>query len=226
MIRRDLFLVIMALIAFSLIALPGIAQEPLPPVFATNTPMPSPFLITTPAAALDRYALRPWQSEDLMAVLRTRVEQLAPGLTELQKAVQVTQYELARRFTGAPRNLVERDLLLRAMLATPPGMVDMRTIIRPFLETLINQRPQAVSRVSFGQAGFQIDMLAANIDGVLPQDAVFHVRYPLSWRGRTADLRGFYSRDYGRLRALSPADHTRFARCTGRRGVESGVDGY
>jgi hypothetical protein len=178
MCRRDLMLALVALISLSAIALPGAAQEQSPPIFATNTPMPSPVIITTPAVAQDRYALRLWQAEDMQAVLRTRVDQLGPGLSELQKVVQITQYEFARRFPGGARDGAEHERLLRAMLAAPPGSVDMRGVVRPALEVLINQRAQAGSPMSFGRGGFQIDMIAANINGVPPQDAVFHVRYP------------------------------------------------
>lgn len=176
--RRDLLFVLMALIGLIAIVLPGVAQESQPPAFATNTPVPSPILITTPAAALNRYALRLWRAEDLLAVLRNRVEQLAPGLTELQKAVRLTQYELAHRFPDAPSNPAERARLLRAMLAAPPGSVDMRAVARPYLASLINQRARSGAPVSFSQGGFQIERTDANIDGVPPQDAVFHVRYP------------------------------------------------
>ena len=176
--RRDLILAMLASVLWIAVALPGVAQEAQPPVFATNTPMPAPMLVTTPAAALDRYALRLWQVEDLQAVLQSRVEQLAPGLSELQKVIEITQYELTRRFPDASQRGANNDSLRMAMLAAPPGSVDMRTVVRPHIEALINARVQAGAATSFEQAGFQIDMLPANLDGVSPQDAVFHVRYP------------------------------------------------
>ena len=176
--RRDFLLAVLASAFWIAVALPGAAQEAQPPVFVTNTPMPAPMLVTTPAAALDRYALRLWQAQDLQAVLQSRVEQLAPGLPELQKVVEITQYELMRRFPEAAQRSANNDALRMAMLAAPPGSVDMRTVVRPHIQALINARLQAGSATSFEQAGFQIDLLSANLDGLSPVDAVFHVRYP------------------------------------------------
>lgn len=176
--RGNLLLIIIVLIGLGAIALPGTAQEPLPPVFATNTPMAPSVIISTPAAPQDRYALRGWQAGDLLAVLQARVQQLAPGLVESQKAVRLVQYELERRFPGEPRDPAAGERLLRAMLAAPPGSVDMRAIARPYLQGIINGRANVGVPVAFEQAGFQIEMLAANLDGLAPPDAVFHIRYP------------------------------------------------
>ena len=73
--RRYVLLVIFCW--FILLTLPIAAQDAAP--FATNTPQPPQSVIITPAAPLERYALRMWQEQDLLSVLLTSVKQLTPG---------------------------------------------------------------------------------------------------------------------------------------------------
>ena len=148
----------------------------------TNTPLPEPLLLTTPAAPMNRYALRTWNAGDLQAVLARYLRQLQPGGKEMQKLVRLMQYELERRFPGAPRTMAARLALLSTMLAAPRGSVDLRDIARPYIENLLNQHG---GPADFSAQGFQIEATAANFDGRAPQDALLHVRY----RDSGGDLR-------------------------------------
>ncbi|MBZ0301360.1 MAG: hypothetical protein K8J31_16555, partial [Anaerolineae bacterium] len=153
---------------------PGLAQDPRPPLFATNTP-PAPLaVISTPSVPINRFVLRPWQAGDLVEVLYTRVRQLTPGAIEMENAIALTQYELTRRFPRALQDAKVRQRLLPAMLAAPIGSIDLRSVARPFIEALVNQQA-AAPLIPFEDAGFQVDVLPANLDGIAPEDAVLHV---------------------------------------------------
>jgi hypothetical protein len=165
--RRYLFFVLSCLLIS--MTLPITAQD-VPPL-ATNTPRPPQAVIVTPAAPLERYALRIWQEQDLLDVLLTSVRRLTPGMVELQKAIRLIQHELQQRFPSAPSDAQTREDLLMAMLAAPRGGVDMRFVSRPYVESLING-----PRIDY--KGFQIEIQPADIDGISPIDAVLHVRYP------------------------------------------------
>lgn len=169
--RRCIWFVWISLLVAVSTALPGAAQDA--PIFATNTPRPPQPVITTPSAPINRFVLRPWREADLVEVLYTRVRQLTPSATELQKAVRLTQYELERRFPGAPHDLSARERLLQAMLSAPVGTVDIRPVLRPFIEALVNQ--QSGGLASFSHGDLQIDVLPANLNGTEPRDAVLHV---------------------------------------------------
>ncbi len=153
------------------------AQEDLP-AFATNTPVPPALVRVTPAAAMNRYALRPWTAAAMQDVLAVYVAQLGSGSSEAQKTVRLLQYEMQRRFPGAPRDQVARQRLLNLMLAAPPGSVDMRALLRPSVETLLNQRGVTASGLADFQAnGFSVEVTPADFDGQDPLDALLHVRY-------------------------------------------------
>jgi hypothetical protein len=167
------------ILLFIAAVVPGSVQGQLPPVFVTNTPTPPQPVISTPAAPINRFVLRSWRESDLLEVLHTRVRQLRPGAADLQQAVKLIQYELARRFPGAPRDPAVRERLVNAMLAAPPGSIDMRAIVRPYIEAAVNRRgpdPQG-NLLPFEQDGFQVSVIPANIDGTGPEDAMLHIRY-------------------------------------------------
>ena len=159
--RRCIWFVFISLLVAVSAALPGAAQDA--PVFATNTPRPPEPVISTPSALINRFVMRPWREADLVEVLYTRVRQLTPNATELQKAVRLTQYELERRFPGAPHDLPARERLLQAMLNAPAGSVDIRPVLRPYIEALVNQ--QSGGLTSFSQGDLQMDVLPANLNG-------------------------------------------------------------
>lgn len=168
------------------------AQEPsAPPTFATNTPpavLPG-FATNTPQVALesllpvtsfDRYALRLWDEPTLTNILLEQVRQLRPGDNDRKMAIRLLQHELQKRFPGAPRNLSVRQQLIEAMLAAPRGSVDMRAIIRPFIEYQLNQiRPSFLGVSSFDYSGFNITIMSADLNGDVEMDAVIQTRYPI-----------------------------------------------
>lgn len=180
--QRLLIVFLIALIG-SLALTPTAAQDPI--VFATNTPRaetaPSVSLLALrPEQPLERYALRLWLEQDLLTVILGQVQSLTPGDTEREQAIRLLQYELEWRFPGAPRDPFQREQLLEAMLAAPRGSVDMRHVVRPTIEGVLNQlRPSFNSTASFEQNGFLIEVTPANLDGAGALDAMIHTRYPV-----------------------------------------------
>jgi hypothetical protein len=149
--------------------------------FATNTPRAEviPAVLVTPEPPLERYALRLWLESDLITVIQDQVQLLRPGDTERQRAIRLLQYELQRRFPGAPRNPERRQQLLDAMLAAPRGSVDMRIPIRLTIAAWLNEiRPSFNGAASLEHDGFLIEITPANVDGISPLDALLHIRYP------------------------------------------------
>lgn len=183
MMGRILLLLIMSVLLAFGATLPGTAQEP--PAFATNTPPPPPLVFSTPAAPINRYALRTWREADLLEMLYTRIRQLTPGAAEQQSAIRLMQHELRQRFPAAPRDPAAHERLLRAMLNAPAGSIDMRTWVRPYIEAALNQQAGSASTelLPFEFAGFQIEVIPADLDGADPQDAVLHIYYPGATQG-------------------------------------------
>jgi hypothetical protein len=152
----------------------SLAQEQ-PPPFATNTPPPPEVIVSTPAAPINRFVLRGWRAADMLDVLYVRTRQLTPGAAEQQKALRLLQYEFARRFPNAVPSLTDQERLLMAMLSAPPGSVDARPVARPYVLARLNEHPDTQV---FAAGGLSVELIAANIDGVTPQDAVLHLTAP------------------------------------------------
>lgn len=190
--RIGSFVGIAALCIALLALLPAAAQEPPPlatntppgssPPLATNTPLPGlvPPAAARPDAPFERYALRLWTEADLMSELIAQIRQLEAGDTERQLAIRILQYELQRRFPGAPRSAEGRSQLLDAMFNAPRGSVDKRLTARAAIEAALNQaRPSFAGMTSLDINGFNITIMPANADGIpATLDAVLHTRYP------------------------------------------------
>lgn len=153
------------------------AQDSNPPVFATNTPIPPTPTTSLPATSLEHYALRLWQERDLVDLLIEQVQALSPDDDEAQLAIRMTQFELARRFPDAPHQLAQRERLVTTMLNAPRGSVDMRGIVQPYIEFLLNNGGNAAQPYP-DYKGFSITILPANIDNRGLMDAVVHTVYP------------------------------------------------
>jgi hypothetical protein len=168
----------LAAVLISGLALAVTAQDtatPAVPVFATNTPRPELML---PDAAIDRYALRLWDEPALVNVLVEQINRLRPDDKERQLAVRLLQKELQQRFPGSPRKPELRDQLLRAMLNAPPGSVDMRPVMRTYIQTVLNQlKPSFAASGTLNQNGFSFAIAPAKLDRVLTS-AVIHTRFP------------------------------------------------
>ena len=159
------------------------------PLFATNTPVAagnpeSVAPLATPSAGppvpdapLVNYALRQWFEADMLSFIRTQVEALQAGDAEAARALQISLFELAQRFPAAPRDPAERQELLMAMLAAPPGSIDMRLIVRPFIEAALNR--QGGSTASFSVEGFEVMLRTANFNNDGQPDLLLHVTYPV-----------------------------------------------
>lgn len=178
--RRCALLVVLLILTGLVLGLPAAAQDA--PIFVTNTPRPPalPPGIATPDAPASRYALRLWLETDLVTVLEAQVRALSASDTpDARQAVRLTQYELGHRFPGAPRDPAVRARLLEAMLAAPPGSVDMRTIARArVLEGLTEAQPGFATTGTLEVAGFLVEITPANFNGDSNHDALLHLLYP------------------------------------------------
>jgi hypothetical protein len=153
-----------------------------PSFFATNTPPPPVPL--GPDAPVDRYALRRWDEAAMVEALIGQVGKLRSDDLSGAKGIQLLQAELARRFPGAPTNPALRERLLRAMLAAPRGTVDLRPVVRPFIEAVLNrQQPSFELPGALSEAGFEVMVTPANLDNVGGLDAVLMTRYPAGAAG-------------------------------------------
>lgn len=176
---------------------PATPEAPSQPViFATNTPdapadAQSPVIpardIRTPEASLFNYALRQWFESDLLDRIYEQIDTLNAGDTQAARALQISLYELERRFAGAPRTLAARQTLIEAMFDAPAGTVDMRSIVRPYIEAKLNDRN---GETQFEVDGFFIAVQPALLDSTPPLDAVVRVVYPAEAAG--SDIQPLY----------------------------------
>jgi len=150
-----------------------------PRILATNTPRPPVPIPVTPDAPLDNYALRLWSEPGLVELLAQQSRTLRQGDLEGQLAIQLLQFELARRFPDAPRNAEDRAQLLSAMLAAPRGSIDMRAVARRHLEDVFTTLSPALDFAgSYERDGWLFEVLPANADNQTPRDAVVHSLFP------------------------------------------------
>ncbi|MBZ0290614.1 MAG: hypothetical protein K8I30_23520, partial [Anaerolineae bacterium] len=163
-------------LAFATNTPPG--ERPTLPGFATNTPQPS-LESLLPQTTFDRYALRLWDESALTQILLDQIRQLRPGDDDRRVAIRLLQYELQKRFPGAPRDPAVRQALIDAMLAAPRGSIDMRRPIRSQIESALNQiQPSFLGVSSYDFNGFNITLMPANLNGDGVLDAIVQTRYP------------------------------------------------
>jgi hypothetical protein len=157
---------------------PGGAAPPLN-AFATNTPAPTSLPVFLPETTIDRYALRRWEPTTLLNAVMTQARALRPGDGDGARSVQLLQHELAVRFPAEPRDLADRTQLISALLEAPPGMVDMRAALTPFIALAFQQqRPPLEAQNSFEFGGFNFTITPATLNGDAARDAIVQVRYP------------------------------------------------
>jgi hypothetical protein len=148
--------------------------------FVTNTPsIPDP-LLRTVETSQDNYALRLWTEQDMLEILISQLNRLTAGESTQNTAIKFTLHELEYRFPGAPHQVDQQWRVIQFMLATPPGSVDMRSIVRPYIIAKLNStnsqiRPDMESTIEIN--GFNLQIMPLNLDGVDPMDAVIHVNY-------------------------------------------------
>lgn len=151
---------------------------PQPLLLATNTPSPD-MLNRPPDAPMDRYALRRWDETSLSLELINQISRLTSDDPDIMMSIRLFQNEIARRFPGTPRSPALREQILRAMLNAPRGTVDMRPIVRPYIEAALNTLQPAFdiqNRLEYN--GFIIDIQPANLNNTGSMDAVLMTRYP------------------------------------------------
>lgn len=148
-----------------------------PLLLATNTPQ-AEMLGAAPDAPADRYALRRWDDNNLTLAWIDQVHHIAANDTDRILALQLFQWEVARRFPGTPHSTANRAALLQAMLAAPLGTVDMRPVIRPYIEAALNTlKPEFIKPISVGYQDFSITIAPANLDGRAGKGAVVFASY-------------------------------------------------
>ncbi|MCA9916077.1 MAG: hypothetical protein KC496_22130, partial [Anaerolineae bacterium] len=135
------------LFATNTAAAPVVASPTTAPMmqdFATNTPSGEPTEIPSPtplgpAQAAFNYSLRIWVQADLVDLVYQQILALQPEDAAAQRALQMTLYELERRFPDAPRDMAQRQRIIEAMLAAPIGSIDMRGMVRPYIQAAVNE---------------------------------------------------------------------------------------
>ncbi|MCC6614533.1 MAG: hypothetical protein IT320_13720 [Anaerolineae bacterium] len=152
-----------------------------PRILATNTPRPPTSIPVTPDAPIDNYALRLWSEPGLVELLAQQSRSLREGDLEGELSIQLLQFELGRRFPGAPRNADDRAQLLSAMLAAPRGSIDMRDVARRHLEDVFSTlTPSLAFAGSYERDGWLFEVMPANADNGAAADAVVHSLFPAS----------------------------------------------
>ncbi|MCA9910669.1 MAG: hypothetical protein KC519_18565 [Anaerolineae bacterium] len=160
-----------------------------PRVLATNTPRPPVPVPVTPDAPLENYALRLWSEPGLVEQLAQQARTLRQGDLDGQLAIRLMQFELERRFPGAPHAAQDRAQLLNAMLSAPPGSIDMRTVARRHLEDVFATiAPSLAVEGVYEGEGWRFEVSPANIDNRLPGDAIVHSVFPAN-AGGFSDIR-------------------------------------
>ncbi|MGB7337655.1 MAG: hypothetical protein WBC91_02100 [Phototrophicaceae bacterium] len=153
------------------------AASAAPAIFATNTPegmVNTTSDISTPEAPLFNYGMRFWLESDFVALVSEQVQSLQVGDTDAQLASNILLYEMEQRFPAAPRDAIQREALIAAMLNAPIGALDMRQIVRPFVQNAINAN---ASNTMIEINGFTITLTPANLDGLGALDRVVNVLY-------------------------------------------------
>lgn len=149
------------------------APTALPQSFATATPFISGGVML-PEASFDNYALRLWLEGDMLEVLYNAILLVDENDPETSRAVSLMQFELERRFPGAPRDIAQRERLIKAALNAPRGTVDMRPLVRPYIQAALNNQPSA-TEIEIN--GFSVEVINADVDGVNPVDALITIQY-------------------------------------------------
>ncbi len=154
-----------------------VIASPLPLLLATNTPSPDR-MDAAPDAPAARFALRRWDDSNLTLAWIEQIRRITADEPDRILALQLFQQEVSRRFAGSPHNAANREALIQAMMAAPVGTVDVRPVLRPYVEAALNSLTP-----SFGQTSsviyknFSITIAPANLDGRAGKGAVVYISY-------------------------------------------------
>lgn len=143
--------------------------------FATVTPPPASPTPRLPEAPVQSYALPIWLESSFLPVYEAQVAAVQRGLPEAQLALQLTQYELLRRFPNAPSDPQALARLIALLRESPIGSVDMRPFVRRYVLDTLNRTPNATQwRVD----GFAVTLLRARLNSDDTPDALLTITYP------------------------------------------------
>lgn len=152
-----------------------------PLIFATNTPLgPAPssdsevMIEPGPQDILFNYGMRFWLEAEFVDLVFQQIQTLNSEDGDTQTAVNLLLYELETRFPSAPINPEQRLQLISAMINTPVGALDMRQILRPFIQIALDNN---LGVSSFEAEGFNFSLMPANLDGIGDLDSVVQVSY-------------------------------------------------
>ena len=158
----------------------GVATVPptiAPLMLATNTPQ-ADMMNAAPDAAADRYALRRWDDNNVTIAWIDLVRHISAEDQDRIMALRLFQQEVVRRFPDTPRSTSNREALLQAMLTAPPGTVDIRPVIRPYIEAALNTlKPSFDTSASVIYQNFSLTIAPANLDGRAGKGAVIYASY-------------------------------------------------
>lgn len=146
-----------------------------PMIFATNTPdaMVSDS-VSSPLAPLFNYGMRIWLEDDFVEMLLNQATMLEAGNSDTQFAINLLLYEMEQRFPSAPTDPEQRRQLIEALIHAPAGSLDMRQLLRPFIQDAIDNNP---GEFLIEAGGFEISLTPANLDGTGELDRVVEVLY-------------------------------------------------
>jgi len=128
-----------------------------------------------PDSPLENYALRMWLEGDYIDQLYTEIEALKNGDLTARRALQLTAYEMERRFPGAPTQPNARENLTQVMLQAPRGQVDMRWLVRPYILAAVQTHAPSDT---FEVNNFMVELTPARFNADERPDALLHIRYP------------------------------------------------
>ncbi|MEO1288823.1 MAG: hypothetical protein AAFV93_13740 [Chloroflexota bacterium] len=144
-----------------------------PALFATNTPIASSSF-AGPSELLFNYGLRFWLEPDFVDLVLEQIQLLENDTTDAPLAVNLLLYEMQQRFPDAPASMQQREQMITAMMNAPIGLLDMRSIVRPFIQTVIDDDPTAFS---IERNGFVVTLTPTNLDGSGDLDRVVNIFY-------------------------------------------------
>ncbi|MCA0454097.1 MAG: hypothetical protein LCI00_09010 [Chloroflexi bacterium] len=154
-----------------------IMSTPEPLLLATNTPQAN-WMNAAPDAPIGRYALRRWDDSSLTLAWIDQVRRVTADSPDRIMALRLFQQEITRRFPGTPRSAANREALLNAMLAAPVGSVDVRPVIRPYVEAALNElQPPYDVDSTIVYKNLTITIAPANLDGRVGKGAVVFIGY-------------------------------------------------
>jgi hypothetical protein len=153
---------------------PSLFVTATPPGFAPSaTPLPA-IGPTAPAASVAFYALPAWFEADMIALYLAQIEQLALAGPDAALAAQLTQYELLKRFPGAPSRASDLALIVEALKQAPAGVLDLRPFVRRALGDALKELQGAAPEVI---NGFALRLQPARLNADNNPDAVIDIRY-------------------------------------------------